>query len=504
MSILHIIEIFIFVIGSFGIYKCFRNNKYPMINCMAVIAVLFLVLLLQFVIFPGNSGPSIEFGNGDKVFVQVGTEYNESDITAEDGFTDLTHLLRKDVTPDTSKTGTYKVRYILNYENEIYYKERIVCVIDESGSVAEVKDKNNAVSGGNYKKAISSSVTVVTEKQKDGKYLNTYVEEDLSGGTTYVKKIVETFDDSSPEITLKGNRIKVIMAGENYTDEGVTAIDNIDGDISSKVKSSCGGIFKGENAGVYKITYTVEDAAGNKATATRMVHVLNKIGNDPRISKTDDGKGVVCLTFDDGPSVVTIKNLDTLKEYGVKATFFIVDHNYTESTKPIIERIIKEGHTLALHDGNSHNYGKTYSSETSYLEGITKLHDNILNDFGYDARIVRFPGGTSNAIARRFTEGLMNTLPKLMLDNGYLFYDWNVDSTDATEKNGNNPAAIYNNVVKDLKQGRINVVLMHDIASKTATSEALDDIIKYGINNGYIFEAITEDTPLVCHNATNA
>ena len=126
-----------------------------------------------------------------------------------------------------------------------------------------------------------------------------------------------------------------------------------------------------------------------------------------------------------------------------------------------------------------------------------------MEDFGYDARIIRFPGGSSNQVSAKPSPGLMGTLPKLMLDNGYLYYDWNVDSTDATTKNAKDTQAIYSNVTSGLKQGRINVVLMHDISSKTATSEALDDIIKFGIDNGYSFAAITEDTPLVCHNATN-
>ncbi|MBE7056318.1 MAG: DUF5011 domain-containing protein [Ruminococcaceae bacterium] len=503
MSVLHIIEIIIFIAASFGIYKLFKAKKYQIPTCLAVITLLFLILLFQFVFLPGHSGPSISFKGGDHLTLEVGTNYDVNSVIATDGLSDITDLLKADSTPDTTKTGEYTIRYTLEYKGDVYYKDRVVSVVDTTAPVIELKEKTAFLAMDNYDGDITANVQVETEQQKDGKYLLTYTVSDSSGNKTTATRTVETLDTEAPVIELNGNKIKVIMVGETYKDEGVKAIDNMDGDVSSRVQSDCGGSFKSDVAGIYKIQYTAEDSSGNKSTATRTVHVLNKIGYDSSLWKTPDGKGVVYLTFDDGPSEVTIKNLDILKQYGVKATFFIVNHNYNESTKPIIKRIIEEGHTLALHDGNNHDYDKTYGSKTSYLEGINRLHDQVLADFGYDARIIRFPGGASNQVSKKPSPGLMGTLPKLMLDNGYLYYDWNVDSTDATTTNAKDPVAIYNNVTKGLKQGRINVVLMHDIKSKTATNEALDDIIKYGIDNGYNFAAITEDTPLVCHNATN-
>ena len=291
------------------------------------------------------------------------------------------------------------------------------------------------------------------------------------------------------------------MIGETYTDEGCTATDDTDGNISSKVVSDCGGEFKAETAGTYRIHYTVADSSNNSAETERVVKVINKIGYDASTWATDKGNGVICLTFDDGPGQVnTPKNLDALKQYGIKATFFIC--NYSETNKVLVQREIDEGHTVALH-AYDHEYSVCYANENSYLEGINKLHDKVLADTGYDAHFIRFPGGASNGVSKKYTPGLMGILPKKMLDNGYLYFDWNVDSTDAETKYMNDAEAIYEHAISGIKQGRYNVLLMHDIDSKKATAEALPRIIQWGLDNGFVFEAITVDTPLVCHNANN-
>lgn len=52
---------------------------------------------------------------------------------------------------------------------------------------------------------------------------------------------------------------------------GATATDDRDGDLTSKIETT--GKVDTKKAGTYKITYTVKDAAGNVATATRTVIV---------------------------------------------------------------------------------------------------------------------------------------------------------------------------------------------------------------------------------------
>lgn len=83
----------------------------------------------------------------------------------------------------------------------------------------------------------------------------------------------EDADITAPVITLNGNTPVSVIIGTTYTDAGATATDDVDGDISASIitASTVNTVTKG----VYAVTYTVSDAAGNTAIATRTVNVLN-------------------------------------------------------------------------------------------------------------------------------------------------------------------------------------------------------------------------------------
>src|SRR5574344_467794 len=57
---------------------------------------------------------------------------------------------------------------------------------------------------------------------------------------------------------------------------GITAIDNIDGDITSKIIIASNTVSLGVE-GTYKVIYSVSDNAGNTSTATRNVYVIKKV-----------------------------------------------------------------------------------------------------------------------------------------------------------------------------------------------------------------------------------
>jgi peptidoglycan/xylan/chitin deacetylase (PgdA/CDA1 family) len=62
-------------------------------------------------------------------------------------------------------------------------------------------------------------------------------------------------------------------------------------------------------------------------------------------------KSKYVLTFDDGPHPVnTPKILDILKEYNVKATFFVLTHKLNNKNLPLIKRMLDEGHIVSSHD----------------------------------------------------------------------------------------------------------------------------------------------------------
>ena len=131
-----------------------------------------------------------------------------------------------------------------------------------------------------------------------------------------------------------------------------------------------------------------------------------------------------------------------------------------------------------------------------------KLYNKIKKDFGYKAKIMRFPGGTSNTVSRNYSSGIMTRLSKKMAQKGFIYFDWNVDSGDASGYNVNKNT-IADNVINGLSRKQTNVVLMHDSGAKSTTAKALQKIIDYGNNNGYVFERITEETKRIQHKPNN-
>jgi len=204
---------------------------------------------------------------------------------------------------------------------------------------------------------------------------------------------------------------------------------------------------------------------------------------------------VIYLTFDDGPSIYTEDILNTLDKYNVKATFFVT---CSGSLDKYAKKIIEKGHTLGLHTC-THRYNIVYSSEENYFNDLNSISAKVEELTGYKSKYIRFPGGSSNTISR-FNKGIMTRLTQKVTEDGYKYYDWNIDSEDAA---GADKEGVYNNVISALKNHNYstNMVLMHDI--KVSTKNALDGIIKDALDMGYTFSNINDYTNEVHHRINN-
>ena len=204
---------------------------------------------------------------------------------------------------------------------------------------------------------------------------------------------------------------------------------------------------------------------------------------------------VVYLTFDDGPSIYTNDILNTLDKYNVKATFFVT---CSGDINGLAKKILDKGHTLALHTC-THKYSNIYSSEDAYFNDLNEISTRVENITGYKSKYIRFPGGSSNTVSR-FNRGIMTRLTKKVQENGYKYYDWNIDSNDAAGANKNQ---VYSNVIGALKNSNrtTNMVLMHD--TKSSTKDALDNIIKDALDMGYTFSNINDYTSEIHHGVNN-
>ena len=324
---------------------------------------------------------------------------------------------------------------------------------------------------------------------KVGTYTLTYSLSNLKGrNTVEVSRTVKIQDTTAPIITLKGDKTMKVKIGEEFKDPGASAADKVDGDLTKSVKIE-NNVDTGKK-GKYTVTYTVSDAAGNKAKAEREVIVFKQSAG-----------GVVYLTFDDGPSFNTIKILDLLKKYDCHATFFIVGQNIP-GNEDILKRMVDEGHTLAVHT-YTHDYAAIYKSEAAFWEDNLKTRDLIKKVTGVEAKFMRFPGGASNTISADYAQGIMSALTTQCKDHGYEYYDWNISSGDANA-DGLPAKQLYDNIMAGIHENyETPVVLMHDTGAKGTTVTAVAKVLKVGLSEGYAFEGLDETVSPIHHAVNN-
>lgn len=231
--------------------------------------------------------------------------------------------------------------------------------------------------------------------------------------------------------------------------------------------------------------------------AEKQAGVQNAANNSPQ-SQTPAADKVCYLTFDDGPSDNTLEILKILDTYNAKATFFVIN------TKNIdyVKQIHAAGHTVGLHS-YTHNYGNIYSSPTAYYADLNQISAVVESLIGVKSTVIRFPGGGSNSVSKRYCVGIMSNLTKSVLANGYSYFDWNVSSGDAES---NTPAytTIRDNVLNQAKNKNSICVLFHDSAVKTTTVQALPEIIEGLKAMGFTrFEALTPESYGYHHRVNN-
>ena len=201
-----------------------------------------------------------------------------------------------------------------------------------------------------------------------------------------------------------------------------------------------------------------------------------------RITSQKNLKKQVYLTFDDGPSSeVTDQILDILKNYNIKATFFVIGQN-AQYYPEILKRIHEEGHSIGIHTYD-HNYKKIYSSPDNLQQDIENCLQGIRDILGEDfnTNLYRFPGGSY----RKNKEIFINRIEEM----GLIYYDWNALNGDAE---GKNPSESYLiNRFNETSNG-YNVILslMHDTNAKTNTVNSLPEIIERLQSEGYEFKKL--------------
>ncbi|MFM2581928.1 DUF5011 domain-containing protein [Vibrio campbellii] len=125
-------------------------------------------------------------------------------------------------------------------------------------------------------------------------------------------------DEIPPVITLVGSKSITVYLNDKFEDPGFTATDNVDGDISKRVKVSYDKPIDTDTVGTYTITYTVTDKAGNKAVVSREVKVESKAIPAPDVESDKDTEKPQ-ITLKGGEEIIVYLN-DEFQDPGFTAT----------------------------------------------------------------------------------------------------------------------------------------------------------------------------------------
>lgn len=272
-----------------------------------------------------------------------------------------------------------------------------------------------------------------------------------------------------------------VTAGIILGVQALTAVEEI-GETELILKAQSNEVR--EVSGVFTTAYIEESPRETEAGI---------LSSGEEIQKSNDYQKMVYLTFDDGPSIHTDRILDILKEYDVKATFFVVGKT-DERSLAAYRRIVEEGHTLGMHS-YSHKYGEIYQSKETFTEDLVRLQEYLYEVTGVWSRYYRFPGGSSNTVSRTDVQELIRWLN----DNGITYYDWNITSGDAVSGQLSKQA-IINNCMSGIEREDECLILMHDAAEKSSTVDALPEIIsRLRMRGDVSFLNITDETIPIQH-----
>jgi len=476
--------------------------KRKILSILKNLWLLLLLVPLGMLFFTGTVAAQItgnEFAihlrmNGEQeVEIEYGAVFEDPGAQA---FVSGTVLLQKpevvDVTVsgyvDTKTVGTYSLIYTARFENIEKTLTRTVYVVDTKPPIITlVSDPDTyTLPGQPYQEEgfaaydeYDGDITDRVRRVEDNGVVY-YRVKDSSGNVARIARQIVYNDKIPPKLSLLGMQTVTIYKGTAYQDAGCSATDNCSGDISDRVTVS--GAVDQNTIGSYVLTYRVEDDYGNVDETQRIVHVVQH----PNAGK------MIYLTFDDGPSIYTKKLLDVLKKYDVKATFFLVDTGSISTVK----QIVAEGHSVGIHS-ISHKYSEIYASEEAFLNDLYGMQKIIRDYTGVTTYLMRFPGGSSNTVSA-FNPGIMTKLVKRVEAEGFRYFDWNVGSQDTSNLT---PEQICQNVINGIKKTSKAVVLQHDIYDRSVS--AVESIIQWGLENGYVFAALDYSSPTAHHGVNN-
>lgn len=203
--------------------------------------------------------------------------------------------------------------------------------------------------------------------------------------------------------------------------------------------------------------------------------------------RTGTSGGKVSLTFDDGPNrAVTPRVLDTLREHGLKATFFVLGRQ-VEKNPDLLRRIVEEGHALGNH---THSHADMAELGPAGMRRELRSTQRAVDDalgYHYPMAFMRPPYGSPY-----FGDpGALPAFRRVVREQELFSVVWTVDPRDYLFDG--RPDLVARRVVRGdrIKRGAGDeVILLHDTEPQTA--DALPRIIAHYEASGVRFAGVDD------------
>ena len=419
---------------------------------------------------------------GDKeITVDVGTEYKDQGAAAVVS-SEAEGARRIDVATagnvDTNTVGTYILAYTAVFDGTQYTDNRIVHVVDrvapelKAGYSGEAQRTWMDEQAYYWYEAIDNydgDITDMVKIKEEGNRIKFTVYD--RAGNHAEAELKALVDIEEPVILFPGNTSLITgYVGEDVDIPNAIALDGMDNDLSAYIRTE--GSYDGGVPGTYKIRYYIKNAMGETVEATRTIIIRQRLNTNQPANPNK----VIYLTFNGGPDINTEANLNILEKYNVKATFFIGGWN--EGYRNLIARMKSGGHTVGVYS-NTRNWGELYQTVESFKEDFAKVQKVVESATGSQTAYMRFPGGSVNGIGA--SDYVMSRLRSDYAAGGYRYFDWTIDPYDT----GSSSEQVYSFVISSVAAGAPNIIAFND--SSTSTRDALENIILWGLREGYTF-----------------
>ena len=191
----------------------------------------------------------------------------------------------------------------------------------------------------------------------------------------------------------------------------------------------------------------------------------------------DTSQKVLYLTFDAGyENGSTEKILNTLKQHGVKAAFFLVG-NFIERNADLVRRMVEEGHIVANHTMHHYDMSKL-SDKAAFQKELADLETLFRETTGTEMpKYYRPPQGIYSEENLRMAQELGYKTVFWSL----AYVDWNNDQQPTKEQ-------AFAKLLPRVHNGA--VVLLH--STSRTNGEILDELLTKWKEMGYRFASIGE------------